>query len=102
LITRESDCVCCGFPCDGDKCPHRNIIIYTCDRCNMEVDELYRFNGEQVCLACIEDMTEIKNQNEILACEKCGDTYCELYYATEDGIFCDDCLKDTLEKVEVE
>lgn len=49
----ENDCVDCGLPCFGDTCPHRNVTHYYCDNCGDET-QLYEFDGEELCIDCIE------------------------------------------------
>lgn len=49
----ENDCVDCGMPCIGDSCPYRNVIHFYCDDCGDET-QLYEFEGEELCIDCIE------------------------------------------------
>ena len=53
----EDECVCCDLPCLGSSCPNRNVKRYYCDCCGDEVEygELYEFDGEELCLSCIEE-----------------------------------------------
>ena len=56
MITYENECCGCAtpaYPCMGDACPNRNVPHLYCDRCKEEVDTLYEYEGEQVCIDCI-------------------------------------------------
>lgn len=50
-------CVGCCLPCIGDRCSHRNEVVYTCDCCGDAVypEELYFFpdTGEELCKLCL-------------------------------------------------
>lgn len=49
----ENDCVDCGLPCIGYYCPYRNVTHFYCDDCGEE-EQLYEFEGDELCLCCIE------------------------------------------------
>lgn len=49
----ENDCVGCELPCLGYSCPYRNVIHFYCDDCGDE-KQLYEFDGEELCIDCIE------------------------------------------------
>lgn len=49
----ENDCVDCGLPCIGYYCPYRNVTHFYCDDCGEE-EQLYEFDGEELCIDCIE------------------------------------------------
>lgn len=50
-------CVNCGLPCLS-YCEHRdNTYEYTCDECGEE-EELYYFDGEELCIRCIKRRLE--------------------------------------------
>lgn len=53
MITVESDCYDCELPCLYESCPHYRVTRYYCDKCYENVDELYIFNGEQLCKDCV-------------------------------------------------
>lgn len=53
-----SECVGCasiGLPCMGDSCPFKHVTRFYCDRCKeeFEAEELYKYEGEEVCAECI-------------------------------------------------
>ena len=55
MITYEDECVGCPteMGCMGSACPNRNVPHLYCDRCKEEVDDLYEWDGKQVCIDCI-------------------------------------------------
>lgn len=58
MRTVTDECVGCtsmGLPCMGSSCPNRNVTRYYCDRCKeeFESEELYKYEGEEVCAECI-------------------------------------------------
>ena len=56
MITYEDECCGCAapaYPCMGDACPNRNVSHLYCDKCEEEVEELYEYDGKQVCVDCI-------------------------------------------------
>lgn len=53
----ENECVECGLPCLGKDCPRRRVLHLYCDKCGEE-KKLYHFEGEELCLSCIEDGLE--------------------------------------------
>ena len=62
MVKLESQC--CGCPsnmgCIGDHCMYRYTPVYTCDECKEEADELYEYDGTQVCLDCLLDIINAK------------------------------------------
>jgi hypothetical protein len=54
MITYEDECVDCGLPCMGRTCPLRNVPHYYCDSCKDEHETVYEFDGEELCIECIE------------------------------------------------
>ena len=64
MIRVESECVDCGLPCIYDACPHYKVIIYECDSCGDEAFDLYHFDGQQLCIDCIEHRLERVEYNE--------------------------------------
>ena len=62
MVTYENECCDCavpGYPCIGDSCPNRHVKRYYCDECGYDVEKLYRFDGEELCLDCIEKRLEV-------------------------------------------
>ena len=49
MITYEDEC-----------CPYRSVPHLYCDKCKEEVDTLYGYEGEQVCVDCI-----VKSLNKV-------------------------------------
>ena len=58
MINVESDCVDCGLECIYEACPHYRVITYMCDDCGDEVNDLYHFEGQELCIDCIEHKLE--------------------------------------------
>ncbi len=64
MIIYENECCDCateGYPCLGDACPEISVPHLYCDWCSEEADELYEYEGEQVCIDCIlESLDKVK------------------------------------------
>lgn len=60
MIRIENECVGCPphLGCLGSVCPHRNSIHFYCDDCKDEFDTLYHYDGEELCIDCIESRLE--------------------------------------------
>lgn len=62
MVTYENECCGCavpGYPCIGSSCPNRHVKHYYCDNCKDDVEKLYRFEGDELCLDCIEKRLEV-------------------------------------------
>lgn len=60
MKTLENECVGCtgiGLPCIGLVCTNRNVPHFYCDECGEETN-LYKFDGEELCIGCIENRLE--------------------------------------------
>lgn len=57
MIVIESDCVDCELPCIYKACPYYEVTKYYCDNCGEE-DDLYYYDGEQLCVDCILERLE--------------------------------------------
>ena len=59
MIEVENDCVGCPpeLGCLGDICPYINVKHYYCDDCGQE-EQLYYYDGEELCIYCIEKRLE--------------------------------------------
>lgn len=55
MITYENECVGCPteMGCMGSSCPNRNVKHLICDECQDDVDELYNYDGQQLCEYCL-------------------------------------------------
>lgn len=58
MIKVESDCYDCGLPCLYESCSHYKVTRRYCDECGSEQDVLYWWDGQQLCLDCIEAQLE--------------------------------------------
>ena len=62
MVIYENECCDCavpGYPCLGNSCPNRHVKHYYCDDCRDDVEKLYRFDGEELCLDCVEKRLEV-------------------------------------------
>lgn len=57
MLKFESECVDCPseISCLGNSCPKRNILHLICDCCYEDAEELYEYDGEQLCEDCLLD-----------------------------------------------
>lgn len=64
MIKYEDECCGCAvpaYPCMGTACPNRKVPHFYCDKCGEDVEELFKWNGEQWCLDCIrKDLEMVK------------------------------------------
>ena len=58
MVRVESGCVDCGLPCQYEACPNYQVVVYECDCCGYEVDSLYYYDGQELCIDCIEHRLE--------------------------------------------
>lgn len=58
MIITENECVDCGLPCMYESCPYWAVTRCYCDYCDNEEYTLYWWDGQQVCLDCIEAQLE--------------------------------------------
>lgn len=57
LVKYENECCGCAvpaYPCMGSACPNRRVPHLYCDKCGEEVDKLYEYDSQQLCIDCIE------------------------------------------------
>lgn len=50
---RCCDCAVPGYPCQGDACSLRHVVVYYCDHCDAELEEIYDVDGEELCKECL-------------------------------------------------
>ena len=63
MIKYENQCIGCtsmGLPCMGSTCPNLNVPIYSCNKCDEEIDEIYEVDGEELCEECLKDMFRVR------------------------------------------
>ena len=63
MIAIENECVDCGLPCIYESCPYYQVMRLYCDSCGEE-ENLWYFDGEQLCLSCILERLERVEYNE--------------------------------------
>lgn len=62
MIKYEDNCVGCrdiGLPCRGISCRNRKVQVLVCDECGEESEELYIYDGQQICADCLLGMFEV-------------------------------------------
>lgn len=67
LIKYENFCCDCaspGYPCDGDKCPNRNVPIFYCDECGEDFEKIYHYDDQELCIDCIEKRLDVVEVEE--------------------------------------
>lgn len=55
-IRYEDECCGCAvpsYPCMGSACPNRNVPHLYCDKCEEEVEDLYKTKNGQLCAECV-------------------------------------------------
>ena len=56
MIAYEDECCGCAvpaYPCMGSACLNRNVSHLYCDKCDKEVEKLYKCDGEEICIKCL-------------------------------------------------
>lgn len=96
MVRTESLCCGCqGMECMGSACPNYEITVFECDSCGKTNEDLYYFDGKELCIGCIIKRLKVAEGEETI-CNGCNQD-CEVY--EYDGQqFCYDCLLDYLEK----
>lgn len=52
----ENHCCNCavpGYPCRGDACPLRRVLVSYCDKCGCELEDIYDVDDEELCEECL-------------------------------------------------
>ena len=67
MIVVENECVGCpdDLGCIYNACPYYKVVRYICDTCRSEVDDLWYFDGEQLCKDCILNQLEKVEEDDI-------------------------------------
>lgn len=97
----------CVGPCPQGCTPycayHKPFYSYYCDECGEETDELYDWNGSELCLDCLKEglIQIICDDMDSPHCEGCG-YESDILYKPEDKWLCEDCLMDYLSWMRVE
>ena len=61
MIKYENECCGCAtenYPCLGSSCPNRSVKHLYCDKCGDDREELYDYNGYELCEECLLDNFE--------------------------------------------
>lgn len=60
-LVYEDECCGCAvpsYPCMGSACPNRNVPHLYCDKCEEEVEDLYKTEDGELCAECVLKMFE--------------------------------------------
>jgi len=97
MVCEENHCCDCAvpaYPCRGNICELRHVLVYYCDKCKSEAENLWNYDGKELCEDCIRDdiwQNTIKAGNTTeCRCEQCGEeTEC---YDYEGRMLCEECI----------
>jgi hypothetical protein len=66
MIRIENECVGCPLEigCLGEACPYKNVVRYYCDECKDEYEHIYHYDGQELCIDCIEKRLERVEYND--------------------------------------
>lgn len=66
LVIRNECCNCAspGYPCMEASCFLRRYPVFICDKCNEEVETLYKLNDLQLCDECVLEELEVVDAYE--------------------------------------
>ena len=62
MVTTRNECRDCAvpaYPCLGKHCPYQNQKVHICDECKEEIDELYEFDSQELCIDCIKKRLKV-------------------------------------------
>lgn len=95
----EDNCVGCPMGCIN--CGRRHQHVYYCDHCEDYTDELYEYEGQELCWDCykeslIEKMCDDMDDEVCAECHKEAD----FLYQLNGDWYCSECLEHLAEKVE--
>lgn len=56
----ENHCVGCaapGYPCLGDACENRRVVVYYCDECKYSIEgDVYEVDRKDLCENCLKKL----------------------------------------------
>ena len=58
MVKYEDECCGCAtenYHCLGSSCPNRSVKHLYCDKCDDDCEELYDYNGYELCEECLLD-----------------------------------------------
>lgn len=61
MIVERNDCCDCAtenYPCLGDSCDMRHHKVHVCDNCDSTNEQLYHYEGQELCMNCIVEILE--------------------------------------------
>ena len=101
MVRFENECGGCtsvGLPCLGSSCRNLNVPRFYCDKCGWE-ETLYDWNGQELCVDCIEAELQKSVAKKNAVCEKCGKT--DVLYDYDGEYLCLSCILERLNKKEL-
>ena len=63
MVDFRDECVSCDIPCIS--CGRKHVPVLTCDECGEEVEELYKYEGQELCEECVLESLEKVDINEL-------------------------------------
>ena len=94
----ENNCVGCPQGCI--HCGRDRQEVWFCDECGDYTEELYEYEGKELCWACYKAKFNEK------FCDECDDTLCaecgreaDFMYEVEGEWFCEECMREKAERV---
>ena len=54
------DCAVPAYPCLGEHCSRRRVLVCYCDRCGDQVETLHRAYGMDLCDLCRDDICGVE------------------------------------------
>lgn len=58
IMNECCNCATPGYPCRGKACERQHVKHLICNRCGMDVEELYVIDGQEICLDCLPHVVE--------------------------------------------
>ena len=71
---------CCGcsvpaYPCMGDSCPNRHVVLFKCDNCgadDLTANDVFLYEDGEFCSVCAEEMYPDQFESEdTRGCDEC-------------------------------
>lgn len=95
---------CAGCPQGCIHCGRGPYIMWYCDGCGADTEELYVHGEDELCWECYkkEFLSKICDDMDETKCSSCGCEAEEMFQIEGHEWVCEDCLMDLAEKVDTE